>query len=100
MKLSRKDLEQLANSQAELLRTTPKNNEAYTDVIQFAMNLKLKVGKHKVKSAMVYRSYKAWSEEPLDKAEFLKQFDEIFFPEADYYLLNLRPLELLNKATL
>lgn len=98
MKLTRKDLEQFANQQAERLRTDPVNHKVYTDVVRFSMDLKLKTGKHKVKPAMVYKSYSVWSEDPIEKDKFFQEFDEIFFTQDGYYLLNLRPLELLNKS--
>ena len=98
MKYSLEELNRIADENADQLKSLPKDNKHYNDVIKFAMNLNLKAGKHKVKSGIVYKAYGVWSDKPLKKLAFLDCFNEIFEFEAPFYNLNLRPLELLNKA--
>lgn len=98
MKISIEDLLKIAESNEETLKEAPQ--KAINDVHRFILALKIKEGKNSVTGQILYKAYKSWSANPVHIKTFYHLFSE-FFPSHPgskiYYLLNLTPVELLNK---
>lgn len=90
----------------ELLKVAKEHSttkiQAVDDIHRFILTFKLKDGQHRVKTKFLYKAYKLWSVAPKSYKEFCLTFTGYFethtYKGESTYLLNVRPVELMNKA--
>lgn len=99
MKLTTEQLLKIAQTRLEEIKKVKPSQK--NDVLQFINEWNIKEGKHKVTSSLIYQSYKSWTRRPKSKQSFLiffsKAFESKMIGSKRCYLLNYRPVELLNK---
>lgn len=69
------------------------------DVEKFVRELKIRPGKNRIKTSMLFKAYVSWSAKPYEYMDFLHKFC-IFFPKSkdNSHRLNFHPVQLLNKV--
>lgn len=99
-KLDLESLKKIATS--EPLKPSLDNDTVFSKTSKFVTLLKIKDGKNKVNASLIYKVYADWSETPIAKMAFYKEFSKLF--ESDtrnhkvYYLLNYKPGGLVKKG--
>lgn len=84
------------------LKPSLDNEEPFAKVHKFITIFKIKEGKNKVNAALIYKAYQDWSEAPVAKITFYKEFSKIFLSKRTnskaYYELNYKPGGLVKKS--
>lgn len=83
--------------------TNEKARETLDEVQRFVLAVGLKEGKHVIDCTMIYKAFSMWRSRPTKTSiSFFTSFGRFFKGKRTgthrYYLLNLRPLELLNRV--
>lgn len=77
-------------------------NITFDEAQRFVIALKIKDGKERVTSGIIYKSYEKWSPNPISKQAFAMQFKLLFTNTRDqtnnYYMLNYKPIELVKEV--
>lgn len=81
-----------------------KPKETLDEVHRFVLALGIKDGKHVVSCKIIYQAFSMWKlarSQKCGSLSFFRRFAKFFPTQRSvdrYYLLNLRPLELLNRV--
>lgn len=97
------DLETLKTiATSEPLKPALDNDEPFAKVNKFITLFNIKEGKNAVNASLIYKVYADWSEMPLKKLTFYKEFSKMFLSKSrndkSYYELNYKPGGLVKKG--
>ncbi len=97
------DLEALKTiALSEKLKPSLDTEEPFGKVNKFITLFKIKDGKNLVRAALIYKVYADWSEHPIAKISFYKEFSNMFVSKTindkTFYLLNYKPGGLVKKG--
>lgn len=81
----------------------PKDPNGHLEETQrFVLAFEIKDGKNKVQPGLLYDAYYKWTNKPVGKMTFFRQFAKLFVKKKEstnnFYLLNIKPMDLVNKA--
>src|ERR1051325_4496965 len=92
----------------ELAKLAPakssKATESVNDVHRFLRLFKVKDGAHKIRREVLWQAFNMWQPNMLTDKEFFKQASKLLQVlvdgqgKAKHYLINYKPLELLNRV--
>lgn len=73
--------------------------EYKNDVLDFISSINLKAGDNKITSKLLYKAYTRWSDKPIGHNAFTKELTDFFVYNQQYFLLNIKPLQLKKLIT-
>lgn len=95
-------IDDLINIAKQVETQTSKATDSVNDVHRFLRVFKVKDGSHRVRRYVVWQAFNMWIPGLLKEKEFYTQASKFLethcFGPGKYYLINYKPLELLNKV--